>query len=49
MYVSEAMWTWHNQVALNVKECVASGKLGDIQSVEGAYAFPMLQFSRNPG
>lgn len=48
VYVSEAMWTWHNQVALKVKEAVGSGKLGAIQSVECAYAFPMLQFSRNP-
>lgn len=48
VYVSEAMWTWHNQMALKVKELVASGKLGTIQNVECAYAFPMLKFSRNP-
>lgn len=48
VYVSEAMWTWHNAVALKVKEIVGSGKLGNIQSVECAYAFPMLKFSRNP-
>ena len=46
--MSEAMWTWHNQMALKVKELVASGKLGTIQNVECAYAFPMLKFSRNP-
>lgn len=48
VYVSEAMWTWHNAVALKVKELVDSGKLGTIQSVDCAYAFPMLKFSRNP-
>lgn len=48
VYVSEAMWTWHNAVALKVKELVTGGKLGKIQSVECAYAFPMLKFSRNP-
>lgn len=48
VYVSEAIWTWHNAVALKVKEFVSSGKLGKIQSVECAYAFPMLKFSPNP-
>ena len=48
VYVSEAMWTWHNQVALKVKEHLNSGKLGKIQNVVCAYAFPMLKFSRNP-
>ena len=48
VYVSEAMWTWHNAVARNVKSWVDSGKLGTIQSVNCAYAFPMLKFSRNP-
>ena len=42
------MWTWHNAVARNVKSWVDSGKLGTIQSVNCAYAFPMLKFSRNP-
>lgn len=48
VYVSEAMWTWHNAVALKVKECVCSGRLGKIQSVKCAYAFPLLRFSKNP-
>ena len=48
VYVSEAMWTWHNTIARNVKAWVDSSKVGTIQSVECAYAFPMLKFSRNP-
>ena len=48
VYVSEAMWTWHNAVARNVRVWVDSGKLGAIRSVDCAYAFPMLKFSRNP-
>lgn len=42
VYVSEAMWTWHNAAALQVKRFVASGQLGRIQRVEGVYAYPLL-------
>ncbi|MDZ7834412.1 MAG: hypothetical protein U5K84_02830 [Alkalibacterium sp.] len=34
LYVSEAMWTWHNETALKVKEWVESGVIGDIESVD---------------
>lgn len=48
VYVSEAMWTWHNETALKVKEWVNSGKIGDIQSVKSAFTVPLLSFSDNP-
>lgn len=48
MYVSEAMWTWHNETALKVKEWVQSGKIGDIVSVDSAFAVPLLDHTDNP-
>lgn len=48
VYVSEAMWTWHNRSAYKVKELLASGEIGEIQSVELAFSFPMHYFSHNP-
>lgn len=48
VYVSEAMWTWHNGVAQQVKEWVQSGKLGTIQKVHCAYAYSMLGPSPKP-
>ena len=48
VYVSEAMWTWHNSPALTVRNWVRSGKVGTIKSVSASFAFPMLQFSKNP-
>ncbi|OJF93584.1 Gfo/Idh/MocA family protein [Alkalibacterium sp. 20] len=48
IYVSEAMWTWHNETALQVKEWVTSGVIGDIKSVNCAFAVPLLKHSDNP-
>ena len=48
VYVSEAMWTWHNAPALIVRDWVKSGKVGDIKSVSLSFAFPMLKSSTNP-
>ncbi len=48
VYVSEAMWTWHNKTAQRVKAWISEGKVGAVQKVDCAYAFPMLKFSRNP-
>ena len=48
VYVSEAMWTWHNVPALTVRDWVKSGKVGTIESVSATFAVPMLQFSKNP-
>lgn len=44
VYVSEAMWTWHNATALKVKEWVDSGRLGRIQAVRAAYTCPLAQY-----
>lgn len=48
VYVSEAMWTWHNKPAHIVRDWVKSGRVGEIKSASVTYAFPMLQFSDNP-
>ncbi|MCC5889554.1 MAG: Gfo/Idh/MocA family oxidoreductase [Alkalibacterium sp.] len=48
VYVSEAMWTWHNEVALKVKEWVQSGVIGDIVEVKCAFDVPLLKHSSNP-
>lgn len=48
VYVSEAMWTWHNTPALTVRDWVKSGKVGQIKSVYASFAVPMLQFKNNP-
>lgn len=47
VYVSEAMWTWHNTLSHKVKDFVTSGKLGTIQSVECSYALPTLKFYKS--
>lgn len=47
VYVSEAMWTWHNETALQVKKWVKSGVIGDIQSVDCAFAVQLLKHSDN--
>ncbi|MBR3154748.1 MAG: Gfo/Idh/MocA family oxidoreductase [Lachnospiraceae bacterium] len=41
VYLAEAMWTWHNDVALKVREWVLSGRIGKVTNVECVYAFPM--------
>ena len=33
VYVSEAMWTWHNRVALQVREWLRSGRIGEVKRV----------------
>lgn len=48
VYVSEAMWTWHNATALKVKEWVESGVLGDIESVSSAFEVALVNDSTNP-
>lgn len=46
VYVSEAMWTWHNATARQVKEWVEEGKTGEILQVQCDYSFPMIKFSK---
>lgn len=48
VYVSEAMWTWHNDVAKFVKACVDNQRFGDIQDVQCNYSLPMVWTYPNP-
>ncbi|MER2063914.1 MAG: Gfo/Idh/MocA family oxidoreductase, partial [Alkalibacterium sp.] len=48
VYVAEAMWTWHNDTALKVKEWIESGVLGDLESVSSAFEVPLVNGSTNP-
>ena len=48
VYVSEAMWTWHNATAKQVKKWVDSGAVGEIKEVNCCYSFPMIKFSKKP-
>ena len=43
VYVSEAMWTWHNATARKVKEWVREDSLGQIQKVNCDYSYPMIK------
>ena len=45
VYVSEAMWTWHNDIAVRVKEWVRSGRVGKIRTVRMTYGYPLIWFS----
>ena len=40
VYVSEAMWTWHNLTALKVKEWVKNNAVGNIKEVKCSFGFP---------
>ena len=48
VYVSEAMWTWHNATAKQVKNWIDSGAVGQIKEVNCCYSFPMIKFSKKP-
>lgn len=45
VYVSEAMWTWHNDIALRVREWVRSGRIGEIRAVRMTYGYPLIWLS----
>lgn len=38
VYVSEAMWTWHNRVALKVRQWLQEGRIGEVRRVYCAFA-----------
>ena len=38
VYVSEAMWTWHNQVAFKVREWLQKGCVGEVKRVYCAFS-----------
>lgn len=40
VYFVEAMWTWFSEVALQVRDWIVTGKIGDVKKVEINYAFP---------
>lgn len=44
IYLSEAMWTWHNNLAYKAKELVKT--IGKIQSVECAFSFEGMNVER---
>lgn len=48
VYVSEAMWTWHNQTANQVKKWIDEGKIGKILEAKGSFSWPVLLFNKNP-
>lgn len=48
VYVSEAMWTWHNATALQVRNWIKDNKIGAIKEVNCCYSFPMIKFSKKP-
>lgn len=48
VYVSEAMWTWHNATAQQVKSWIHSDAVGKIKEVNCTYSFPMIKFSKKP-
>ena len=43
VYVSEAMWTWHNATAKKVKEWIHADVLGQVKQVNCDYSFPMIK------
>jgi len=42
VYITEAMWTWFNATAKQVKYWVHNGMLGKIKRVRCTYSFPMI-------
>lgn len=48
VYVSEAMWTWHNATAKQVKSWIQEEAAGEIKQVKCAYSYPMIRFSNKP-
>lgn len=47
-YVSEAMWTWHNETALQVKEWVQRGAVGEIEAVDCMFEVSLLKHGDIP-
>jgi len=47
VYITEAMWTWHNAPALQAKSWLDAGRIGEVKDASIVYAFPMIQFSKS--
>lgn len=45
VYISEAMWTWHNEAALRVREWIRGGRVGEISEVKFRYGYPLIAFA----
>lgn len=43
VYVAEAMWTWHDDVPLRIREVVKGGNIGKIKKAKLKFSFPMLK------
>lgn len=43
VYVSEAMWTWHNATARQVKQWIRDNAVGQVKQVNCDYSFPMIK------
>lgn len=48
VYVSEAMWTWHNEAACRVREWLRQGRIGQVTGARGVYAYEMARPGCNP-
>lgn len=48
VYVSEAMWTWHNATARQVRAWMEHRAVGKVRQVNCDYSFPMIRFSNKP-
>lgn len=45
VYVSEAMWTWHNQVAFKVRQWLKEGRVGEVKRVYCAFSPDLFDHS----
>lgn len=47
IYCAEAMWTWFSDVAIQVKNWVKNGEIGEIEKIEFIHAFPGVIMNKN--
>ena len=47
VYLTEAMWTWYNDVATTVKKWLQEKRIGDIQKVKITFGMPIVNFQPN--
>lgn len=47
LYLCEAMWTWFNSTAKQVKQWVDSGVIGQIVDVNASYCVPILKYTKS--
>lgn len=48
VYVTEAMWTWFNDTAINVKKWLNEGLIGDVKHVKIDYSLPLIHYLKSP-